>query len=317
MRDCIVFDGNTLKREQCPANVIDEHEVVIQPTLMGICSTDLELMRGYQGFKGILGHEFVGTVIQGPAEWLGQRVVGEINITCGQCDLCRRGSPTHCRYRSVLGIHNAYDGAFASEFHLPIANLHRVPDTLSDEMAVFTEPLAAACQILDQIHLRPSQQVVVIGLGKLGMLIIQVLHQAGMQVCGVVRHDKQRRLLEKWGIPAAQLEDLPLHMADVVVESTGNEAGLSTALELVRPAGTIVLKSTYADITRVNMSRVVVDEIRMVGSRCGPFAVALRWMTDGKIDTTALIEATYPMTAYQEAFRHAAQSGVLKVLMTP
>jgi threonine dehydrogenase-like Zn-dependent dehydrogenase len=256
-------------------------------------------------------------VVEGPQAWVQKRVVGEINIACGQCDLCMAGIPSQCRRRSTLGISGDYDGAFADGFRLAVRNLHAVPDTVADEEAVFTEPLAAAAQILEQVHLRPTSQVIVLGVGKLGMLAAQVLHLAGHQVTGVVRHEKQAALLRKWGIEAKRRSEVPDAQAATVVDCTGNAAGFAEALSLARPRGTIVLKSTYEGIPPANLSKIVVDEISVVGSRCGPFDVALRWLASGRVDVRSMIEAEYNLDDALEALAHAAQHNTLKILLRP
>ncbi len=292
-------------------------EVLIQLSVAGVCSTDLALTRGYMNFRGVLGHEFAGVVMQGPAQWVGERVVGEINIACGKCDLCLMGMPTQCRNRSTLGISGDYDGAFADEFKLVGRNLHRIPDHVSDIEAVFTEPLAAACQILEQVHLRPSETIYVLGVGRLGMLCAQVIHQAGMRVIAIVRHDRQAELLDNWGIEFRRREDIPNAHAAVVVDCTGNAAGFAEALSLVRARGTIVLKSTYEGIPRANLSKAVVDEITIVGSRCGPFDVALRLLAQKRIDVLSMIDGEYSLNDAPAALTRAAQGGVLKLLLRP
>lgn len=317
MRRTLSFINSKLQLVEQPIPEINAAEVLIEPILMGICSTDQELTNGYKDFKGILGHEFVGRVVEGPENWLGQRVVGEINLSCGDCDMCLRQMSTHCRNRQTLGLHGEYDGAFADRFHLPIENLHLVPSQLKDEQAVFAEPLGAACEVLEQVAIQPSDTVVVVGLGKLGMLVAQVLQLTGADVIGVVRHAKQIKLLEKWGIKARRYEELPLQQADVVVECTGNEGGFLTAQELVRPRGTIVLKSTYAHMPQVDLTKIVVNEIQVIGSRCGPFPKALELLKQNKVDVLSLIEGIYAFNEAISAFEHANQSGVFKVLLKP
>ena len=291
-------------------------EALIALRLAGICNTDLELMRGYQDFSGTLGHEFVGTVLEGPPEWVGRRVVGEINVTCGECDMCQRGMRTHCRNRSVLGI-QSYDGAFADVFRLPVDNLWAVPDSVPDELAVFTEPLAAACQVLEAVHIEPQARVVVIGAGKLGMLVAQVMRLTAADLVVVVRRERQRALLAGWGIGAVALEDLEPGHADVVIDCTGSEQGFSTALDLVRSRGTIVLKSTYHGLATADMTRIAVNELRVIGSRCGPFGAALRLLEAGLVDPAPMIEARYSLDDAGRALEHAAEPGVFKVLLVP
>ncbi|NDJ76189.1 MAG: alcohol dehydrogenase catalytic domain-containing protein [Chloroflexi bacterium] len=311
----VIFDGELrvaeLERPTPAAN-----EVLIRPRLMGICNTDLELMQGYKGFRGTLGHEFVGDVETGPREWVGRRVVGSINITCGACDMCVRGLRSHCRNRRTLGIMN-YDGVFADAFRLPVRNLYAVPDAIPDEVAVFTEPLAAACQILEVMHINPSDRVVLIGAGKLGLLAAQVINRTGVELTVIVRRERQARLLSELGIRSAERHEVPDNMADVVVDCTGNAAGFAAALDLVRPRGTIVLKSTYRGLPETDLTRIAVDEIRVVGSRCGPFDAALRLMLQSTIEVNTLIEKQFPLTQAVAAFSYAAQPGVLKVLLTP
>lgn len=310
----VVFDDRLQVLER-DAPVAGPGEALIRLRLGGICNTDMELVRGYQGFHGTLGHEFVGDVVAGPREWLGARVVGEINVACGACDWCRQGVPTHCRDRRVLGIAD-YDGAFADLFRLPVANLHRVPDSVADDEAVFTEPLAAACQVLDSAHVRPSERAVLLGAGKLGLLTAQVLGLAGCDLAVVVRHERQARMLSGWGLRPARRDDLPDGGADVVVDCTGTPEGLREALRLVRSRGTIILKSTYAGPAGIDLAPLVVNEVRVVGSRCGPFDAALRLLEHRLVDVLPLIEARYPLAEAPEAFARADQPGALKVLLT-
>ena len=311
----VIFD-EALRVIERPRPAPAADEVLIRMQLGGICNTDLELMRGYKSFSGVLGHEFVGVVVDGPAEWSGRRVVGEINISCGECDLCRRGIPTQCRRRRVLGLKD-YDGAFADAFRLVARNLVSVPDSVPDDAAVFAEPLAAACQILDAVHVRPTDRIVLIGAGKIGLLAAQVLRLTGADLTVIVRHEQQARLLGEWGIRAVERADLPDGEADVVVDCTGAPDGFADTLDLVRPRGTVVLKSTYAGTPQTDLTRLVVNEIRVVGNRCGPFEAALRLLEQELIDVQPLIEARYPLAEAVQAFEHAAQPGALKILLTP
>lgn len=305
--------------EALPSPTADE--ALIRVRLAGICHTDLELTRGYMGFGGVLGHEFVGEIVQGSDQWpSGTRVVGEINIACGKCEYCLGGIPSQCLNRCTLGLSD-YGGTFADHMRLPFANLHRVPDSVTDEQAVFTEPLAAALQVPELATIRPSDRVVLIGAGKLGLLIAQVLHRIGCDLAVIVRKERPKRLLAQWGIATIDAQTLPeksrLRSAHIVVDTTGNAEGFALGLDIVRPRGTIVLKSTYAHLPTVNLSKVVVDEIKIVGSRCGPFDAALRMLQSKQVDVTSLIEATYSLDDALQAFDHAAQSGVLKVLLKP
>jgi alcohol dehydrogenase len=311
----VVFD-ETLNVVERPRPEPAADEALIQLRLAGVCNTDLELMRGYKGFSGTLGHEFVGDVVEGPPEWVGQRVVGEINVVCGVCDMCRRGAPTQCRQRRTLGISD-YDGAWADVFRLPARNLYVVPEQVPDEAAVFTEPVAAACQVLESARIRPSDRVVLLGAGKLGMLVAQVIRLTGADLSVVVRRDRQADLLNSWGIRAVYRSELPAGEADIVVDCTGTNSGFADALDLVRPRGTILLKSTYEGLSQADLTRVVVNELRIIGSRCGPFAPALKLLADRLIEVESLIEARYSLGDAQTAVDHAARPGTFKVLLYP
>jgi alcohol dehydrogenase len=297
--------------------VVPRGEALIRPRVAGICNTDIEIVRGYFGFQGVLGHEFVGDVVacEDSPGWVGRRVVGEINAWCGDCPTCRRGDPTHCPNRSTLGIYKR-DGAMAEYFTLPAKLLLEVPSALSDEEAVFTEPLAAACEILEQIHLRPTDRVHVIGDGKLGLLVAQVLQLTGCDLTVIGKHEAKLAILKRRGVRTCLLNDLPPGLADVVVEATGNPDGFALARRLLRPRGTLILKSTYHGAVNLDLSMVVVDEIRLVGSRCGPFSAALRLLEQGLVDVKSLISETHPFSKAEEAFARAAAPGVLKVLLT-
>jgi threonine dehydrogenase-like Zn-dependent dehydrogenase len=305
-------------REDLPIPQPAPGEALIKVRLAGICATDLELMRGYYPYTGIMGHEFVGEVVQsnGDQDWIGKRVVGEINITCGECAACRAGRSNHCEQRSVLGIVNAH-GSFAEYTKLPLRNLHQVPENVPDEMAVFTEPLAAALRIQEQAHIGPSQRVLVIGAGRLGQLIAQSLALSGCRLSVVVRHAKQQQLLAMCGVSCLMEEETGSQSWDIVVEATGSPDGFNLALLTVRPGGMLVLKSTFAGHTTANLSAVVVDEITLLGSRCGPFAPALRLMEKNLVRPQLLIEKRYPLNQAAQSIEYAAQAGVLKVLIEP
>ncbi len=291
-------------------------EALVRVSRAGICNTDLELIRGYHGYRGVLGHEFVGVVEESPdPTWVGRRVVGEINITCGQCDMCRRGMPTHCRNRTVLGILGK-DGAFADYVTLPLRNLHAVPDSIPDEAAAFTEPLAAALEILEQVSVAPGERVIVVGAGKLGLLVAQVLMKTGADLTVAIRTRRRNYdLLRKWGIDVRSTDEIPLGMADKVVDITGTPEGFAVARSFVRPRGTLVLKSTYHGNMEVNMTSVVVDEITIVGSRCGPFHKALGWLERGDVDVLSMLDGVFPLERGVEALEFAARPGVLKVAL--
>ncbi|HEX7594010.1 MAG TPA: alcohol dehydrogenase catalytic domain-containing protein, partial [Anaerolineae bacterium] len=276
----------------------------------GICNTDLEITRGYMSYRGVLGHEFVGIAEDG--ELRGARVVGEINAYDGTCPTCLRGDVTHCPNRTTLGIVNR-DGALAEYLTLPTRNLHRVPDTVSDAQAVFVEPLAAACEITDRVHIRPTDRVAVIGDGKLGLLCAQVLHLTGCDLLAVGRHADKLMLLKMRGIATTTEPDLIRGTFDVVVDCTGQASGFELARRLLRPRGTLVLKSTFHGAQEMPFAPIVIDEISIVGSRCGPFAPALRLLEKNLIDVESMISAELPLARGVEAFELAATPGMLKV----
>lgn len=318
MMRAVQFENTLQLSTNAPLPTPEPGEVLLKTRLAGICNTDLELMRGYMNFQGTLGHEFVAEVVESAAGFrAGERVVGEINVACGNCDYCLAGLPNHCRDRSVLGIMN-YAGAFADYLKLPAANLHHVPVNVPDMWAVFAEPLAAALQLTRVTPVSPTDKVILIGAGKLGLLIAQVLKLTGCDLTVVARRQRPVNLLEKWGIPIVGSADaLPKFQADMVVEVTGSADGFAEALNLVRPGGTIALKSTYAGMPQFDMSRVVVNEIHVVGSRCGPFDAALRLMESRLIDLEGLIDGCYSLDDALAAFDDAAQPGRLKILLQP
>lgn len=299
-------------------------EALVKVRLAGVCGTDLEMVKGYYPFTGILGHEFVGEVVGLPegfqnqqvleSRWLGKRVVGEINVVCGLCEQCRGGRPTHCENRTVLGILNR-DGVFAEYVNLPLENLHLVPDSVSDEAAVFVEPLAAALEIQQQVQIKPTDRILLVGAGRLGQLIAQTLALTGADLQVVARHPLQQGLLRQRGIRVIEEANVQAWRYDVVVEATGSTAGFDLARKAIRPRGTFVLKSTYKGDITLNLSPVVVDEITMVGSRCGPFAPALRLLEKKEVDPTVLIAAEFGLADGLRAFKEADKRGVLKVVM--
>lgn len=292
-------------------------EALIRIRVAGICSTDLELVKGYYPFTGIIGHEFVGEVVAAEDQsWLGQRVVGDINVTCGNCEQCLNGRSTHCENRTVLGI-TKRDGTFAEFTTLPLSNLHRVPASIPDEMAVFTEPLAAALEIQQQVHVQPTDQVLVVGAGRLGQLIAQTLALTGCDLHVVARHAYQQKILTERGIRVIAEDEVQPWRWDIVVEATGSPGGFSLARQAIRPRGTLVMKSTYKGEMPVNFSSIVVDEVNIIGSRCGPFEPALRLMETGQVDPSVLIAAEFGLDDVLQAFERAAQAGVLKVLVAP
>lgn len=289
---------------------------VLCPRLAGICNTDLELQRGYYGFAGVPGHEFVADVVESedPA-WVGRRVVGEINLACRECEWCRRGLERHCPQRTVLGIVR-HPGVFAERFTLPIANLHAVPEGVSDEEAVFSEPLAAACEVLEQVPIAEGERVAVLGDGKLGLLIAMVLRVHGAAVDLYGRHPEKMALAAELGARpcegGARGEKYP-----VVVDATGSEQGLAEAVAMTEARGTVVMKSTVARPVSIDMAGVIVPEITLVGSRCGRFEDALPLLDSGRLPVRHLIEAVYPLGEAPAAFEHAARKGALKVLLRP
>jgi threonine dehydrogenase-like Zn-dependent dehydrogenase len=317
MRGLWLEDRRLRVRDDLPVPEPPPGEARIRVTLAGVCHTDLELVRGYYPYAGVLGHEFVGVVERAPADpsWEGRRVVGEINATCGACPTCLAGRPSHCERRTVLGIVNR-DGAFADCLTLPIGNLHAVPDAVPDAAAVFTEPIAAAFQILTQVPIAAADRVVVFGDGKLGQVIAQVLATTGCALTVVGRHPRKLAHLTARGI-AAQVDPPAARGADVVVDCTGRREGLQAALAALRPRGTLVLKSTFAGETAVNLSAIVVDEIVIVGSRCGPFAPALAALASGAVVVAPLVEARLPLVEGVDALRRAGSPGTLKVLLVP
>ncbi len=306
-------DQRLALRDDLPIPVPPAGEALIRVRRAGICNTDLEMVRGYYPFTGILGHEFVG-IVESPGDWHGMRVCGEINATCGECAQCLAGRKTHCERRTVLGIKNR-NGAFAEYLTLPVDNLHAVPNGVPDNEAVYTEPLAAALEITQRVSVRPNDKVVVLGDGKLGLLSALVLDQTGCSLTAVGRHRNKLDVLAARGIRTALVGD-PLDLkADIVVECTGNPSGFELARKLLRAQGTLVLKSTYAGTASVDLSWVVVDEITVAGSRCGPFAPALDLLARRAVDVRPLTHARYPLKDGMAAMEHAARPGVLKVLL--
>lgn len=291
---------------------------LIRVLAAGICNTDLELLAGYYNFRGRPGHEFVGEVVRADDPALvGRRVVGEINLACGRCNWCAAGLGRHCPRRKVLGILK-HPGAFAEFVTLPEKNLHPVPDSLSDERAVFVEPVAAACEILEQVPFPQRAPVAVLGDGKLGLLVAQVLAAHGAEVHLYGKHPEKLRIVRTAGVRTALAKrNLPAAAYDRVVEATGAASGLTAAVAMARPRGTVILKSTVHDRVPLDTAPVVVNELTLVGSRCGPFEPALRLLAEGAVRVDEMISAVYPLSQAPEALRHAAGKGVLKVLLVP
>jgi len=289
-------------------------EALIRVLRAGICNTDLEMVRGYHPFTGILGHEFVGLVEEGPRALMSQRVVGEINISCGTCPACERGQGTHCARREVLGIRGRH-GAFAEYLTLPAVNLHPVAKEISIDAATFAEPLAAALQIQEQVSIVAADRVLVVGNGKLGQLIAQTLALTGCQLEIVGRRRQELPLPNSESMPVRLTADVTPGSFDVAVECTGNSEGFGVARRSLRPRGQLIMKSTYAGRMELDASDLVVDEITLVGSRCGPFAPALRLLAEGRVDVSPLIGSRYPLHRGLEALEEARQPGALKVLL--
>jgi threonine dehydrogenase-like Zn-dependent dehydrogenase len=313
----LCFDGELRLVDNYPQPKPPPGEALVRVTTAQICNTDLEITRGYMNSRGVLGHEFVGVVESSPdPSQVGRRVVGEINTACGACDYCRAGLTTHCRQRTTLGIVNR-DGVFAEYLTLPATNLLLVPDGLPDETAVFTELLAAAVEIPDQAHIRPTDRVVVIGDGEMGLLAAEVLALTGCDLLAVGHHADKLAILAKRGIPTTLEADLPALTADVVVECSGHAGGFAVARRLLRPRGSMVLKSTYHGQITVDLSSLVVEEIKVLGSRCGPFAPALRLLERGLVTVDDLVSGTYPLSEGLAAFRQAGERGTLKIMLKP
>jgi 2-desacetyl-2-hydroxyethyl bacteriochlorophyllide A dehydrogenase len=314
----LYFDGKLELRDvEKPRPNSDE--ALIRVSLAGICGTDREILKGYSGFRGILGHEFVGRVVEcEDKRWLNRRVVGEINVSCGECNYCLWGLGRHCPRRTVVGIVNR-DGAFAEYIALPLLNLHPVPDNVTDEAAVFVEPLAAAAEILEFVRLAPSHRAVVLGDGRLGLLIAQVLHQSQSKVIVVGKHASKLHLARTWGIRTSDMavEKLPASSFSLVVEATGSPEALDEALRLVEPQGTVVMKSTYKEPAHFDTAKLVVDEIKLAGSRCGNFTRALELLGGGKIKVESLISEKFELQDGLRAFEMLEKKSCLKVLLVP
>jgi len=300
-------------KSDLPLPELAADEALVRVIRAGICNTDLELIHGYYPYCGVLGHEFVGVVENGLGHLRGQRVVGEINTACGYCHYCRNAQSTHCENRTVLGIINR-NGAFADYLALPIANLHVIPDTMSTDIAVFTEPVAAALEIQEQVRISANDRVLVVGDGKLGLLVAQTLALSDCDLLAVGRHPEKLDILKGIGISTGTADDVCNRSFDLAVECTGNPEGFELARRALRPRGTLVLKSTYAGNLNINASALVVDEITVIGSRCGPFDRAINVLTTGQIQVEPLIQGRYSLEQGIEAFNHARKKGTLKIL---
>lgn len=307
----VVFDGRAEVRE-VPVPVPEDGEALVRVRMAGICGTDLELLRGYKDFRGIPGHELVGVVEEASdSRWVGKRVVAEINVTCGQCPLCREGHGKHCLERQVLGLIGR-PGAFAEFVTVPVENLHEVPESVVDEEAVLTEPLAAALDVWEA-GIEPEDPVLVLGAGRLGTLIALALYYRGAKVEVVEKSPDKLSVLETMGVKVRKGSPQPIY--PWVVEATGSTAGFEAALAWTKPTGTVVLKSTTHEAVSVEMSRIVVDEIRIVGSRCGAFPPALEALVSGRLPVQRLVSDKYPLSRVRDALDCSTQPGVFKVLL--
>jgi threonine dehydrogenase-like Zn-dependent dehydrogenase len=317
MRALWLEDGRLGLRE-VPAPEAAPGEAWVRVRRAGVCGTDLALLAGYLPFNGIPGHEFVGEVMAAPdaPRWIGRRVVADINVACGACRECRAARATHCERRQVLGLRGRA-GAFGQTLSVPVGNLHAVPDALSDDEAVFAEPLAAALHVLDAVAVTANTRAVVVGGGRLGTLVAQALRLAGCVPLVVARDPERLARLRALGLAAGVFEELEPRRADVAVECSGRPEGLDLARRALRPRGTLVLKSTCTGLTPVDVSALVVDEITLVGSRCGELPRALRALASGEVQVRPLIDARYPLESAPAAFAHAARPGVMKVLVEP
>ncbi|MFH2012839.1 MAG: alcohol dehydrogenase catalytic domain-containing protein [Pseudomonadota bacterium] len=311
----VLYFDDKLKLADHPKPKRERGEALIRVLMAGICNTDLEIVKGYRGFQGILGHEFVGVVEESEnSEFLGKRIVGEINCGCGKCSFCVDGLKTHCKNRRVLGILD-HNGAFAEYLVLPEENLHLIPDKITDNEAVFIEPLAAAYQVTEQIHIMPSDKVIVLGDGKLGLLVAQVIALSGCCLMLTGKHPTKLSIAKHLGIETSLINDLDAKKADVVIDCTGTPDGLEMAIELTKPRGTVILKSTVAENRDLNLTSLVVDEISIIGSRCGPFTPAIRALERGLIDVKPLISGVYSITDGINAFKEASKKEALKILL--
>lgn len=290
-------------------------EALIRVRYAGVCATDIEITKGYMGFKGVPGHEFSGVVEEsGIPGLIGKRVTGEINLSCGECEYCRGGLRTHCPKRSVLGIYKK-DGAFAEYLTLPVDNLHVLPDEVPDEEGVFAEPLAAAFEILSQMEIGRDLSVAVLGDGRLGILAAEVLRLTGCSLTTIGRHEEKLAILKALGVKTLLGAEGVGRDFDIVVECTGRAEGLSTALKIVKPRGTVVLKTTIAERDGVDLNQAVIDEVTIMGSRCGPFKPAIAALKDGAVAVRPLVSRVFPLEEGIEAVSYASQKGVLKVLL--
>jgi threonine dehydrogenase-like Zn-dependent dehydrogenase len=313
----VVLECGKIDVKEVPTPEPMEGEALIEVIKAGICNTDLELVDGYMDFEGILGHEFVGRVVDSPLKkWVGKRVVGEINIPCESCEICLEGNPKHCPSRKVLGIHQK-DGVFAEYVTLPLGNLHALPPNLSDVEAVFIEPLAAALAVFDQVRIDRQKNVLVLGDGKLGLLIAQVVQTRTPNITCVGHHPQKLSILREKGIQTTCDTQEWDRKFDVVIEATGDPMGIAQALRYVKSKGKIIAKSTFHGEAKIDLSAIVVNEVQLIGSRCGSFATALQFLNKESVCLEAMVDADFPLEEARRAFERAKNPEVIKALLTP
>ncbi len=311
----VVYDGKLKFHREWPEPSVPKGEVLVQVRLAGICQTDIEIVKGYMRYNGILGHEFAGVVVNGPKGLRGKRVVSEINCVCGQCDMCLKGLASHCRRRTVIGLAGRH-GAFADYVVVPERNCHVLPDNVSNEEAVFVEPLAAAFQVMRQVAVERHMRCTVVGTGRLGLLMAQVLAQTGCRLQVVGRNQRTLEFCEKKGIQSYHVDNaVPKMDQDLIVECSGNESGLALAMQMVRPRGMIVMKSTCAQPWTIDLSPAVVNEVTVLGSRCGPFPEAINALARKQVDVLGMVSRICPLHKAGEALEAAQTPGNIKVLL--
>ncbi len=315
----IVFDKELKLLKDVSLPDLRQNEALIKVIVTGICNTDYEITKGYMGYKGILGHEFVGIVenVNGPDKsWIGKRVAGEINDGCGKCEYCLKGLERHCPNRETLGIWKK-DGCMAEYVSVPVKNLIEIPDDIASNEAVFIEPLAAALEILEQLHIKPYEKVAILGDGKLGLTTALALNASGLDVLLIGKHQNKLDIANNQHVKTCLLDAMIIkNQYDVVVEATGSLSGFETSISLVKPRGTLVLKSTIAASKEFNFAPIVVNEITVLGSRCGQFKPALRFLEQKKIDFKPLISAIYPIDKAIEAFEKNKEKDTIKILIS-
>ena len=315
----IIFD-NEVKLVDLDKPTPKQGEALIKTKMVGICNTDYEITKGYMGYKGVLGHEFVGVVESvgdsKDSSWIGKRVVGEINLGCNNCEWCAKGLARHCPNRQTLGIWHK-DGCFSEYFTLPVSNLLEVPDSVEDSEAVLVEPIAAACEILEQVHIKPMDKVALLGDGKLGLCVAAVLNAVNVDLTHIGKHKEKLDISKSFGSKTLMLNEINglEGSFDIVIEATGSTGGFETSVNLTKPRGTLILKSTIAAKEGLNLAGVVVNEITIVGSRCGQFKPALKLMQDKKIDVKKLVSDIYPKDKMLEAFVANTKKDKIKVVI--